>query len=171
MRCSGGKTTLPSGYYYVDRDDKEVIGSSLTEHKGAEGIKFWYKAGELNMEAPSCVGKAEAEITYCNTCCCREGLLGAQISYSLVQGTEKECGTWLSVSDNFMRVFWSVYRGVLAVDVMGNRCFSSAHVNNPNHWGQVNKKGQWETGQCSKWAGEPFNSACEQCAQPRQGRT
>lgn len=84
------------------------------------------------MQPPTCAARAQLQVWMCNTCCCKAGTVSTAASVMLVQGSQGNCGTWLTFADFLVRLFISVIRVVNVIDTYGTRCFASMHVDNPN---------------------------------------
>jgi len=81
------------------------------------------KCSKLDHGPPTCASKMKIDITYCNTCCCRQGLAGVNIKHALVMGTSAKCGTWMAAVDTLGRVMTTVLRLAQVADLFTRKCF------------------------------------------------
>jgi len=77
----------------------------------------------LKNTPPTCASKIEIKLTFCNTCCCKDGFAGTHIHHNLIQGGINDCGAWFGAIDTAVRVIMSVFRSSLIADRFAIKCY------------------------------------------------
>lgn len=149
------ETTLPLAQRVAQCSKMKALRYKMNEKEKFESKGYWEQSAagkrtsesvspELElvpMEPPSCAAKAEIALYKCNTCCCPAGLITTSVKFSMVAGSQYECGAWLAFADWTTRTVMSIMRTVATTDVLGPRCMQGAAADNPNVRGsEVNKQ-------------------------------
>jgi len=151
--CNGRQAEKPSGmqYFAKGKEIQNILAAKqfrwrcFPTNSAVSIPKTSNKPGDCSpaqqkLEPPTCASKVIADVRYCNTCCCKEGLADTRISHGLVWGTPENCGMWLSAMDNSIRTIFSLMRGIVVADMFGARCFNQQGFKNNNKWGRFDIK-------------------------------
>merc|ERR1712070_30944 len=100
-----------------------VWADCALKHKGdtASMIKACEK--ETGLKAPKCISKFKISAWQCNTCCCKNGLVGNHISHDFLYGKSEECNAWFTTFDAHARIIWSAWRWARQLDAYKSKCY------------------------------------------------
>jgi len=89
------------------------------------GLKYEPKSNEPFVYQ-GCVTELKFRMNRCTTCCCKGGLVVADIRHRLVFGAQSLCGNFFTIIDALARLVVAAWRGAMTVIFYGDRCFSNA---------------------------------------------
>lgn len=76
------------------------------------------------LSLPKCTAKFEINLEKCTTCCCKGGLLTANIRSSLVVEHNQNCAQWFTMfADPLMRLTVSVIKAMQTALFLGDTCY------------------------------------------------
>ena len=85
--------------------------------------KFPYKSSH-GREWQGCTMQLKALVSMCSTCCCKAGLLSANVVNTLVFGEPSSCSAWFAGVDSLARIITSMMRGFIIMRSYHGPCFS-----------------------------------------------
>lgn len=78
----------------------------------------------MKIEPPSCASAIVLRLKYCNTCCCKHGVVTNQIDHDLIHGNLDNCATWFGAIDMLSRTVITFIRVSLVFRQHGQKCYN-----------------------------------------------
>lgn len=96
---------------------------------------------KTNDQQPLCIAKAEMQIHFCTTCCCKDGYATQTMTSELQYENDPTCKIWFSTADSAIRTVSAVIRG-LVVSTRFGLCFETAWRDKENNKATGNSLGE-----------------------------